>query len=186
MKRLPALLFGLFGIGWLLWSPVEPQPAVDVEHAVVVEPPVNPEPVVEPSPEPAPLTEAEFADLQQWLKDGKPLSKWVALHPAKEISAEDVVDLVEVIAPEIPSSVKDGTATFYCPTCKGAGTYYGALCPTCDGASAVQFPPRASQSLSTPQYYVPATSYRYYPSNAYSGPYTGSRGIPILRRLRRR
>lgn len=35
-----------------------------------------------------------------------------------------------------PEAVSFKSVTFNCPTCKGAGTYYGALCPTCDGAAA--------------------------------------------------
>ncbi len=37
--------------------------------------------VVSETDGPTPLTEEEFADLQRWLKQGKPLQEWVAKHP---------------------------------------------------------------------------------------------------------
>lgn len=50
---------------------------------------------------PTPLTEAEFADLQKWLKDGKPLQEWVDAHPdpALKQAATEPLTLLNYLRP---------------------------------------------------------------------------------------
>lgn len=92
---------------------------------------------------PTPLTEAEFADLQKWLKDGNEIHTWVQRQTDKNkrhvflgyadndkicgICDKPENDAIHMKMPEV-----DWTT---CQICKGTGLLHGALCPTCDGAS---------------------------------------------------